>query len=187
MRIQEILYELELPKNSWELIISNDEKRELGDNLVDLVQHAYANTPHGSFVNSIKDVIPSNWNVYDWDAEPGVDATVFYRHQRVNEQWVGNKIQGLGHDGKRQSKDAAVNKISELLNKPGWWIESSDAMRHILKKLNAPTITDERLLQRLFPDSELSMIDSDTYTRTLSDGTTVTETVFGNPILKDNA
>lgn len=186
MRIRELLYELDIPKNTWELIISNDEKQELGDNLVDLVQRAYSNTPHGSFVNSIKDVIPSNWNVYDWDAEPGVDATVFYRHQRLNETWVGNKIQGLGHDGKRQSKDAAISKINELLQRDGWWIESSDAMRHILKKLNAPAVTDEALLRQLFPHSDLRMIGSDTYTRVLGDETEVTETVFGNPVLKDS-
>lgn len=187
MKIRELLLELELPKNQWELIISNDEKLELGDNLVDLVQQAYSNTPHGSFVNSIKDVIPSNWNVYDWDAEPGVDATVFYRHQRPNENWVGNKIQGLGHDGKRQSKDSAINKINELLQRNGWWIESSDAMRHILKKLNAPAVTDDELLQQLFPHSNLRMIDTDTYERELGDGSTVRETVFGNPVLRNQS
>lgn len=187
MRIREILCELELPKNTWELIISNDEKQELGDNLVDLVQRAYANTPHGSFVNSIKDVIPSNWNVYDWDSEPGVDATVFYRHQRSNENWVGNKIQGLGHDGKRQSKDSAIKKINELLQQSGWWIESSDAMRHILKKLNAPAITDTKVLEKLFPNSNLQMISDDTYSRVLGDGTEVIETVFGNPVLREEA
>lgn len=185
MRIQEILLELDIPKNSWELIISNDDKQELGDDLVDLVQRAYSNTPQGSFVNSIKDVIPSDWNVYDWDSEPGLDATVFYRHERPNETWVGNKIQGLGHDGKRVSKDAAIIEINALLRQDGWWIESSDAMRHILKKLNAPAVTDEELLKRLFPHSDLQLISTDTYTRVLGDGTTVTETVFGNPVLKD--
>lgn len=186
MKISELLYEFEISKNTWELVISNDDKRELGDNLVDLVQHAYSNTPQGSFVNSIKDVIPSDWNVYDWDSEPGLDATVFYRQERPNETWVGNKIQGLGHDGKRVSKDAAIIEINALLRQDGWWIESSDAMRHILKKLNAPVVTDEELLQLLFPHSNLRMISTDTYTRKLGDGSEVTETVFGNPVLKDS-
>lgn len=187
MKIYELLYELKVPKNTWELIISNSEKQEIGDDLVNLVQQAYANTPHGSFVNSIKDVIPSNWNVYDWDSEPGLDATVFYRHQRSNENWIGNKIQGLGHDGKRHSKEEAIKKINELLQRSGWWIESSDAMRHILKKLNAPVVTDQSILEKLFPNSNLQMISDDTYSRVLGDGTEVIETVFGNPVLKEKA
>jgi hypothetical protein len=181
MRAVEFLIEFELPKNKWELIVSNDDKQELGTDLVSLVAQAYSNTPQGSFVNSIKDVIPSDWNVIDWDKDPDVDSCVFYRRNRQGENWNGYKIQGLGHDGTRTSKDKAINKIQELLSRPGVWIESSDAMRHVLKKLNVPAVTDEKLLQTLFNDPNLKMIDDDTYVRVLSDGTKVTETVFGNP------
>jgi ribosomal protein S18 acetylase RimI-like enzyme len=183
MRASEFLIEFELPKNKWELIVSNDDKQELGNELVDLVSQAYSNTPQGSFVNSIKDVIPSDWNVIDWDQDPDVDSCVFYRTNRTGENWNGYKIQGLGHDGTRTSKDKAINKIQELLSRPGVWIESSDAMRHVLKKLNVPSITDEKFLQKLFNDPKLKMIDNDTYVRVLPNGQKVTETVFGNPKL----
>lgn len=178
------LHEFALPKNKWELIISNSDKEEVGNDLVSLVQQAYSNTPDGSFVNSIKDVIPSDWNVIDWDQDPDVDSTVFYRINRPGEAWHGHKIQGLGHDGTRTSKDKAMSKIQELLSKKGWWIESSDAMRHVLKKLNVPAVTDEKFLQQLFNDPNLRMIDSDTYIRHLQNGTKIKETVFGNPVLK---
>lgn len=184
MRASEFLFEFELPKNKWELIVSNDDKQELGTDLVDLVSHAYSTTPQGSFVNSIKDVIPSDWNVIDWDKDPDVDSCVFYRKNRGGESWQGYKLQGLGHDGTRTSKDKAINKIQELLSKPGVWIESSDAMRHVLKKLNVPAVTDEKFLQQLFKDPNLKMIDNDTYVRVLADGTKVTETVFGSPKIK---
>jgi hypothetical protein len=59
------LREFELPKNQWELVVSNGDKEELGTDLVSLVKNAYSNTPQGSFVNSIKDVIPSDWNIID--------------------------------------------------------------------------------------------------------------------------
>lgn len=178
------LIEFALPKNQWELVVSNGDKEELGTDLVSLVRHAYSNTPQGSFVNSIKDVIPSDWNVIDWDQDPDVDSCVFYRTNRPNENWTGYKIQGLGHDGTRTSKDKAINKIQQLLSKPGVWVESSDAMRHLLKKLNVPSVNDEQFLQQLFNDSNLKMIDGDTYVRVLPDGNKVTETVFGNPKLK---
>jgi hypothetical protein len=178
------LFEFTLPKDQWELVISNGDKEELGTDLVSLVRQAYSNTPQGSFVNSIKDVIPSDWTVIDWDNDPDVDATVFYRANRGGENWQGYKIQGLGHDGTRTSKDKALNKIRQLLRKPGVWLESSDAMRAVLKKLNVPAVTDERLLQRLFNDPNLRMIDTDTYERILPTGQKVTETIFGNPKVK---
>jgi hypothetical protein len=180
MRIFEIL---ELPKNQWVVDVSNSDKQEVGDNLVNLVQTAYSNTPQGSFVNSIKDVVPSDWNIIDFDADPDIDSCVFYRGPRNSERWRGNKIQGLGHDGSRASKDKAIGKIHELLGNNGWWIESSDAMRAVLKKLNVPAITDVKLLQKLFNDPDLVMLDQDTYRRNLPNGQTVSETVFGNPVV----
>lgn len=176
------LSEVNLPKNHWELIVSNADKNELGDNLVDLVSHAYGSTSQGSFVTSLKDVIPSDWNVIDWDADPAIDACVFYRAPRANENWTGYKIQGIGHDGQRQSKDRAINKVIELLNKDGVWIESSDAMRATLKRLPVPIVDNEHLLKYLFNDPNLKMVDHGTYQRRLHNSI-ATETVFGNPRL----
>lgn len=176
--------ELQLPKNSWELIVSTADKHELGTDLVGLVQTAYSRTPGGSFVNSLKDVIPSDWNVIDWDNDPGVDATVFYRKPRPGENWTGHKIQGIGHDGNTGSKDRAIKKVRDLLNQQGWWIESSDAMRHVLMKLNAPTVNDLRTLQALFNDPNLEKVDNVTYDRQLANGTAIRETVFGHPVIK---
>jgi hypothetical protein len=178
------LVEFELPKNSWELLISTADKSEVGDDLVSLVQTAYSKTPQGSFINSLKDVIPSDWNVIDWDQDPDVDACVFYRKSRAGETWTGYKIQGLGHDGARTSKDKAISKITQMLSNPGVWIESSDAMRAVLKKLNVPAVTDLNTLQRLFNDPHLEKVDDDTYDRRLPDGKVIRETVFGNPTLK---
>lgn len=173
----------ELTKNKWELLISNSDKNEAGPELVDLVKHAYSVTPKGSMIQSLKDVIPSDWNVIDWDQDPDIDACVFYRKNRQGESWVGYKIQGLGHDGTRQSKDKAIHKMLELLKKPGVWIESSDALRHVLHKMNAPSVKDERFLQRLFNDQSLYMVQDDTYSRTLQNGQDIQETVFGQPKL----
>lgn len=174
----------ELTKNRWELIISSADKREVGNELVDLVQHAYSVTPKGSMVQSLRDVIPSDWNVIDWDNEPDIDACVFYRRNREGENWVGYKIQGLGHDGSRGSKDRAIQKMLSLLQRPGVWIESSDALRHVLHKMNAPAVTDEQFLQNLFGDPNLVMMNADTYRRTLQNGAEIEETVFGQPTLK---
>lgn len=183
MRAWDFLTELQLPKNQWELIISTADKHEASEELINLVSAAYANTQHGSFVKSVHDVISSDWLVIDCDDDPDVDAAIFYRGPRGNESWSGNKIQGLGHDGSRVSKDASIKKIQKLLNQPGWWIESSDAMRQVLLKIGAPIVNDEKLLQRIFNDPKLRMVDQHTYTRSIPAGT-ITETVFGHPTVR---
>ncbi len=184
MRIFEILTEFQLPKNSWLIVSSNSDKVDIGDQLVDLVKTAYSNAPLGSNISSLKDVIPSEWKVLDWDNEPDIDATVFYRFPRSNENWVGNKIQGIGHDGQQTSKARVIQKVREMLDQPGWWAETSDALRHVLLKMNTHPVTDEQFLQTLFDDPKLKMVDDVTYVRALPSGKTVKETVFGKPRLK---
>lgn len=175
--------DVKLPKDQWETLISTADKEEVGDDLVQLVQQAYNNTPEGSFVNSMRDVIPSDWEVIDWDGDNSINATVFFRKPRGNENWVGYKIQGLGHDGQRASKDRAIKKMIELLGTRGYWLEGSDAMRAVLKRYQVPAVSNEQFLQRLFGDSQLRMIDKDTYQRKLSNRV-ITESVFGKPVLR---
>lgn len=183
MKIHELLYEIKLTKNHWELDISNDAKLEVSDDLISLVQTAYSNTPQGSFVNNISNLLPSEWAIIDFDKDPDVDCAIFYRPARSNETWTGYKIQGLGHDGSRDSKDKSLEKLTQLLTKPSWWIEASDALRNVLLKRGLTPISDQNFLQKLFNDPNLHMIDNGTYKRELSDSI-ITESVFGNPKLR---
>ena len=77
----------------------------------------------------------------DWDADDDIDTTIFYRTPRASEPWRGFKIQGLCHDNQKESKRKVIDKIAELLTNPGWWIEASGALRHILKK-SCPQVLD---------------------------------------------
>jgi hypothetical protein len=178
------LFEFKLPKNQWVMDISNDSKMEVGGDLVDLVKNAYTAAPLGSMIDDLKDVIPSDWSVIDFDQDPDVDSCIFYRNPRKHENWVGHKIQGIGHDGTKESKEKVIKKLNELLNKDGWFIESSDRLRNVLLKLNAPIVTDHDMLKKLFNDDNLTMVDDYTYTRKLQNGKDIIETVFGKPKLK---
>ena len=164
-------------KKQWGVIKSNSDKREFSDDLVRLVTKAYSVTKVGSFVNSVKDVMPSTWVAVDVDKDPDIDATLFYRKTKF-----GNKIQGLGHDGSRGTKDAALGKQMKLLNTSGWWVEASDAIEHIMYKNTVPYISDEKEAQRIFPNTDLKMNgNKGQYTRKIADGTVITETIFGKP------
>ena len=182
MKISEILVEFQLRKNQWAMDISSDAKQEFSGDLIHLVQTAYAGTDQGSFVNTISNILPSDWAVLDFDADPDVDSAVFYRGPRSGETWTGHKIQGLGHDGTRASKDHALSKMVAMLSKSGWWIESSGALRSVLARHGCPIVRDPGILRALFPDTGLEMINDTTYARR-THTSIITETVFGKPTL----
>ena len=174
----------ELVKNRWALFVTDPEKHTWAPNLIDLVANAYNNTSLGSFVQNASQVAASDWVALDWDPQPDLDCTVFYRKARSNEHWNGYKIQGIGHDGKPESKQKVIARVKALLSKPGVWIESSDAMARTLGKQGLKPVTDEQLLNQLFPGTDLELIDNQGTYRRNAGGTVITEQVFGNPTLK---
>ena len=170
----------ELKKGKWQDINPMDRAEEL----IDLVQTAYRKAPEGSFVNTKSDLQGSEWHSIDYNKDPLVDATIFYRKARSNESWKGLKIQGIGHNGERPSIDLVLKRLKTLLNKSGIWVEASDAMEHVLYKMGAPYVSDEEYAQRMFPDTDLKMAgDRGKYTRKVG-SKVIKETIFGKPKLK---
>jgi hypothetical protein len=170
-----------IPKNKW---IKTD-PIEYDDELISLVQNAYKNTPDGSFINTKRDAVKSEWLSIDIDEYPELDATIFYRGPRENEAWIGKKLQGIGHDGSIKSIGILLNKLNKLLNDNGIWIEASDQLEKILYKMNIPYVNDEELAKQIFPNSELKFIgDKGKYDRIIKSKGKI-ETIFGKPILKD--
>lgn len=174
----------EIVKNRWALLVSTPDKDQWADNLADLVHNAYQHTSLGSFVQNAAQVNASDWVALDWDPEPDLDCTVFYRGPRAKESWTGHKIQGIGHDGKPESKQKVIQRTKALLTKPGNWIESSDAMARTLGKAGLQPVTDTETLQALFPDTDLQVLDRNgTYERTAGNAR-IREQVFGIPVIK---
>ena len=171
-------------KNKWEVLLSNPDKKIEGERLIDLVDTAYSVTPLGSFVKTINDVIKSQWVVIDYNEEAGIDACVFYRNPRPDENWLGQKIQGIGHDGEKDSKKIVVKKMVDLLEKDGYWTEVSDKMEEVIRRNGGRAVTDLETLQKLFPNSNIEMLEAGQYQRTIDNGEVVKETVFGFPIIK---
>ncbi len=186
MKINGLISEvLKLTKNKWVDIDDEPNKKHFGGELSGLVKQAYGKTELGSFINSQDDVDKSDWLVLDWDHDPEIDATIFYRLPRSGEAWTGFKIQGIGHDGSAGSKDAIFDRLVKQLSEPKWWIESSGALRRVLMKKNCPVVKDVEIIRKLFKDKTIEMDNKGTYTRSLTSGSkTEHETVFGNPTLK---
>jgi len=170
-----------LPKGKW----TDVEPTKYSDDLIDLVQTAYKSAPEGSFIRSKADLMGSDWHSIDYDKNPDVDATIFYRKARGSEPWNGVKIQGIGHDGDRPSIDLLLKRLKLLLNKNGVWVEASDALEHVLYKMGVPYVEDEEYARKVFPNSDLKMRgDRGKYTRKIAGGKVIKETIFGKPKLK---
>lgn len=138
----------------------------------------------GSFVNTVKDVVKSNWAVIDCNDDPGIDACIFFRDPKSNENWIGRKLQGIGHDGEKKSKIYIIDKMVNMLKESGTWIEASEKLEEVLLAKGSTKVSDIEVLKKLFPKSEFKMLDDGQYQRSLENGTFVTESVFGTPKLK---
>ena len=172
------------PQN-W-IKLTDLQKEEFGQDLIKLTDIAYARTRLGSFVKTQTDVNSSNWLVLRND-KGDICCAIFYRSARPDETWVGNKVQGLSHDGSRTSKYEVIIYLKHLLMQPGWWSESRDSAAKALLAVGAPVVTDEKLATAIFPNLDLKMTDNTgMYTRLIADrGTEITdERIFGKPVSK---
>lgn len=185
MKLTDFIFEVEklsLTKNKW-MWLDPAEKSQASQELIGLVDTAYDKTLMGSFVKNNSDVGKSDWLVLDWDHDPDIDATIFYRGPRASEQWQGFKIQGIGHDGQKNSKNKLMDQVIKTLSQPGWWIEASGALRKILLNNTCPVVTDADTIQRLFNDETIKLNNTFGYKRKLAGGVSDTESVFGHPII----
>lgn len=167
-------------KGEWTLMSSSGEAMEIYKTLIDLVNNAYQNTKLGSFLKYRSDVGKSQyWEIIDLDDDPEPDVCVFGRKPGSNEKWYGIKLQGIGHDGQRISKQSAVEKIVSLLNKGGFWIEASDTVESILRKKGV-RVCKENEVTKAFPNGIDEYNPDGSYLRKLPDGKQIQETSFGD-------
>ena len=70
----------------------------------------------------------------------------------------------------------------DVLQQDGVWIEASDSMETVLER-SLDRVTDTKLLNNLFPNSNVRLLETGQYERTIG-GDIVKESVFGKPKLK---
>ena len=178
------------PKNKW-VRLSLHDKDYLKDELFAIVHNAYSPIGgHVRIINPDSVITDKNlvyWTATDIDYDPEADIVIFCKKTKF-----GNKVSGWGHDGEKNSKQKLIQKLSELLKKPGYFVEISGKAAEQLDKLNVPFINNNDQVQMLFPNSEIiwygknpeKMFDyfAGFYRRTLENGEeTDVEIVLGNP------
>ena len=171
------LYE-DFPKNKW-VYLTDEEKEEFAKELFDLINLAYepigGHPNYTSFLDVIGDERDADYMVIDLDDDPDFDAVKMSKSKAA-----GNKSVGMGHDGSKMAKSAAVNISATLLKMPGFYAEISGKLLDILAAKGAPIITDEDVIRKVLKGKEITMNDDGTYSRAI-DGKIFTKTLMGNP------
>ena len=171
------LYE-DFPKKKW-VYLTDEEKDEFAKELFDLINNAYA--PIGGHPNytSPADVMgaegDADYMVIDLDDDPEFDAVKISKKKSA-----GNKSVGLGHDGSKPAKSAAVNITALLLKQPGYFVEVSGVLKDILKAKGAPIVTDEEIIRKVLKGKEIELNDDGSYQREIG-GKVFTKMLMGNP------
>ena len=165
-------------KNVW-VTLTKDEQAEFADEIFDLISTAYAPIGGHSNYKSPDDVTgaegESDYMVIDLDDDPEFDALKISQ-----EKAAGTKSVGMGHNGSKPAKSAAVNISAIMLKKPGYFIEVSGVLKDILASKGVPVVTDEETIRKALKGKEIEMNDDGTYSRVIG-GTKHTKTMMGNP------
>ena len=145
MRLLDILTEdvNSLNKNAWRPLTSA-EAQDDKDDLFTLINTAYAPLGGHPNVTGPEDIATaaSGYNVIDLDDDEDEDAVIMTK-QRAG----GTKLVGMGHDGTKPAKRAAVAKTVTSLNKNGHYIEVSGKILDILRAKGVAIVDDEETVR----------------------------------------
>ena len=174
IKLIDLLNEIDIPKNSWKPI-SSDELKDVENDILDLIQNAYG--PIGGHPNykSVGDLAGSDYEVIDLDDDPEIDAVTVTKKRSG-----GTKYVGLGHDGSSQGKRGSIGRTVDKLGDSGTYIEASGKMADILSKANVTQVTDKDTISKALKGKEIEMQDNGSYTRYLG-GKKYIKLMFGKP------
>ena len=165
-------------KNVW-VPLTRDEKSEFAQQLFDLIDTAYKPIGGHPNYNSADDVIGSegdaDYMVIDLDDDPEWDALKVSKKKPQ-----GNKSVGMGHDGSKEAKRAAINITVLLLKQPGYFVEVSGKLKDILQAKGAPIITDEEIIRKVLKGKDIELNDDGSYQREIG-GKVFTKILMGKP------
>jgi hypothetical protein len=165
-------------KNKW-IYLTQDEKEEFAQELFDLIDNAYASIGGHPNYKSPADVMgaegDADYMVIDLDDDPEFDAVKVSKKKDA-----GNKSVGMGHDGSKPAKSAAVNITALMLKQPGYFVEVSGVLKDILQAKGAPIVIDEDIIRKVLKGKEIEMNDDGSYQREIG-GKVFTKMLMGKP------
>ena len=173
MKLTKILLE-----NNWRPLTSREVDAEK-DELFKMIDLAYAplgGHPNVTGPNDIKSAA-QGYEIIDLDDDPESDAVIMYKNRPG-----GTKLVGMGHDGSKPAKSAAVAKTVSDLNKNGYYIEVSGTILDILKAKGAAIVDDEATVKSALRGKDIKWHGDGSYDRQLG-GKVHRKVMMGKPNL----
>jgi hypothetical protein len=160
------LNEMEIPSGKW---IDFDMTR-IDQEGMDLIWKMYTDTYGKAGMDFSADDSAELKTKYkatflkDVDRDNIADAFIIYK-----ETAYGKKIALLGTNDLKEAKKQLLQKVIELLNTRGWFIEASLKMEEILSSSKVPVIKDQKMIEDIVgKDKKPEMGNHGYYTRLLS-------------------
>ena len=174
MKLTRILLE-----NDWRPLTSA-EVQDGKDDLFKMIDNAYAPLGGHPNVKNADDIksAADGYEVIDLDDDPEDDATIMTK-QRAG----GTKLVGMGHDGSKPARSAAVAKTVSTLNKKGYYIEVSGKILDILKAKGVAIVNDEETVRNALKGKEIVWHQDGSYDRVIG-GEKHRKVMMGKPNTK---
>ena len=152
-----------LLESNWRPLTSGEIENDK-DDLFKMIDQAYAPLGGHPNVTNPSDIrsAAAGYEVIDLDDDPEDDAVVMTK-QRSG----GTKLVGMGHDGSKPAKSAAVAKTVSSLNKNGYYIEVSGKILDILKAKGVAIVDDEETVRKALKGKEIVWHGDGSYDRVI--------------------
>jgi len=173
MKLAQIILE-----NNWRPLTSTEVETDK-DELFKMIDTAYAplgGHPNVTNANDIKSAA-QGYEVIDLDDDPEDDAVIMMKKRAG-----GTKLVGMGHDGSKSAKRAAVAKTVNSLNKNGYYIEVSGKILDILKAKGVAIVNDEETVVAALKGKEIVWHGDGSYDRVIG-GQKHRKVLMGKPIV----
>jgi hypothetical protein len=158
MKLTRILLE-----NNWRPLTSSEVESDK-EELFKMIDTAYAPLGGHPNVTSPGDIktAAQGYDVIDLDDDPEDDAVIM-----TKDRAGGKKLVGMGHDGSKPAKRAAVAKTVTSLNKNGYYIEVSGKILDILKAKGVAIVDDEQTVISALKGKEIVWHGDGSYDRVI--------------------
>ena len=150
-----------LLENNWRPL-SSAEVEDDQDELFKMIDTAYAPLGGHPNVTNPGDVksAADGYEVIDLDDDPEDDAVIMTKSRAG-----GTKLVGMGHDGSKPARSAAVAKTVSTLNQNGYYIEVSGKILDILKAKGVAIVNDEETVRKALKSKEIVWHGDGSYDR----------------------
>ena len=177
---EDFINEMEIPSGKW---IDFDMTR-IDQEGMDLIWKMYTDTYGKQGMDFSADDSAELKTKYkatflkDVDRDNIADAFIIYK-----ETAYGKKIALLGTNDLKEAKKQLLQKVIELLNTRGWFIEASLKMEEILSSSKVPVIKDQKMIEDIVgKDKKPEMGEDGYYTRLLSKASKrIEKRMYGTP------